>query len=514
MLLNHLHCQNLHKIHALRTAVIVRVLLFILQLFLYSSWPLDGRRSSETFTKESSHVLGELQAKENRIICKSALSNQSSANKPLAVPVLKSSFKNSGIPRTLIPKPHSCSNKDSNSVSKVSVVLNGRDSKALNVPGNTKIGNTKSQISVQSNHKPNGIKNSQGECVTTKTSSNSKTTNDNWTPQTAASAPTRPQSSDKPANCKSSSTEMATKPSTKSSVGVSTIHSNNLLEFSNDKVDGKRWTLLDFDIGRALGKGKFGNVYLAREKTSKFVVALKVLFKAQIQKANVEHQLRREIEIQSHLRHPNILKMYGYFHDDTRVYLILEFAPKGELFKELQSQPNKRFTEPRTAAYIAQLADALKYCHSKKVIHRDIKPENLLLGVKGELKIADFGWSVHAPSSRRDTLCGTLDYLPPEMVRGLPHDEKVDLWSLGVLCYECLVGKPPFEAVTYDETYRRISRAEYSVPDHVSQRARDLISKLLVIAANDRLPLAEVLTHPWIMEHTPALQPSLKQSSV
>ncbi|PNF15459.1 Aurora kinase A, partial [Cryptotermes secundus] len=245
-----------------------------------------------------------------------------------------------------------------------------------------------------------------------------------------------------------------------------------------EQDDRRKWTLADFDIGRALGKGKFGNVYLAREKKSKFIIALKVLFKSQIQKANVEHQLKREIEIQSHLRHPNILRMYGYFHDDSRVYMILEFAPNGELFKELQAQPNKRFTEERTAKYIAQIADALRYCHGKKVIHRDIKPENLLLGHKGEIKIADFGWSVHSPSSRRDTLCGTLDYLPPEMVQGQPHDEKVDLWSLGVLCYECLVGKPPFEAATYEETYRRIGRAKYSFPPHVSEGARDLIRKV------------------------------------
>lgn len=263
--------------------------------------------------------------------------------------------------------------------------------------------------------------------------------------------------------------------------------------------DRKKWTLADFDIGRALGKGKFGNVYLAREKKSKFIVALKVLFKSQIQKANVEHQLKREIEIQSHLRHRNILRMYGYFHDDSRVYMILEFAPNGELFKELQVQPNKRFTEERTAKYIAQIADALRYCHGKKVIHRDIKPENLLLGHNGEIKIADFGWSVHSPSSRRDTLCGTLDYLPPEMVQGQPHDEKVDLWSLGVLCYECLVGKPPFEAATYEETYRRIGRAKYSFPSHLSEGARDLIRKLLVTDPSLRLPLNDVLSHEWIV---------------
>uniref|UniRef100_A0A1B6CN50 Aurora kinase n=1 Tax=Clastoptera arizonana TaxID=38151 RepID=A0A1B6CN50_9HEMI len=263
----------------------------------------------------------------------------------------------------------------------------------------------------------------------------------------------------------------------------------------------KQWVLADFEIGRPLGKGKFGNVYLAREKTSKFIVALKVLFKSQIVRANVEHQLRREIEIQSHLRHDNILKLYGYFHDESRVYMILEYAPKGELYKKLQHEPNKRFTEQRSAEVIFQLADALNYCHAKKVIHRDIKPENLLLGHKGELKIADFGWSVHAPSSRRQTLCGTLDYLPPEMVSGLPHDESVDIWSLGVLCFELITGKPPFEASTYDETYYRIQRAIYTFPEYVSSLAKDLIKKLLVVEPSKRLSPAEIMVHEWILLH-------------
>jgi len=98
----------------------------------------------------------------------------------------------------------------------------------------------------------------------------------------------------------------------------------------------KAWELTDFDIGKPLGRGKFGNVYLAREKKSHYICALKVLFKSQLAKAGVEHQLRREIEIQSHLRHTNILRLYGYFYDQSRVYLILEFAQRGELYKDLQ----------------------------------------------------------------------------------------------------------------------------------------------------------------------------------
>ncbi|KAF7279746.1 aurora kinase C-like [Rhynchophorus ferrugineus] len=272
--------------------------------------------------------------------------------------------------------------------------------------------------------------------------------------------------------------------------------------------DKKKWTLTDFDIGRPLGKGKFGNVYLAREKKSKFLVALKVLFKSAIKDFNNEHQVRREVEIQSHLRHPNILRLYGYFHDESRVYLILEYAPKGAVYVALMQSPEKRFSENICASYIRQIADALRYCHTKKVIHRDIKPENLLLGNNGEIKIADFGWSVHAPSSQRTTLCGTLDYLSPEMVAGKPHDEKVDLWSLGVLCYEFLTGKPPFEDSECGNTYKRICKGIFDFPPYISMEARDLIKKLLVVKPENRLDLDSVLKHPWILKDVKADTPN------
>ena len=262
----------------------------------------------------------------------------------------------------------------------------------------------------------------------------------------------------------------------------------------------RKWSLSDFDIGKPLGSGKFGKVYLAREKKSHFIVALKVLYKSQLSKAGVEHQLRREIEIQAHLRHPNILRLYGYFYDQTRIYLILEFAAKGELYKELQK--SQRFDEKRAAKYIKSLAHALNYCHIKHVIHRDIKPENLLLDLKGDLKIADFGWSVHAPNSRRKTLCGTLDYLPPEMVEGKEHDSKVDVWSLGVLMYEFLTGSPPFEHPTPSETYKKIAQIDIKWPAYVTEDARDLISKFLVKDPKGRIQLSDVEHHPWIIRNT------------
>jgi serine/threonine protein kinase len=262
---------------------------------------------------------------------------------------------------------------------------------------------------------------------------------------------------------------------------------------------GKQWSLNDFEIGKPLGRGKFGSVYLAREKASKYIVAIKVLHKSQLLKAGVEHQLRREIEIQSHLRNRNILRMYGYFYDAKRIYLILEYSPGGELYKRLTQRG--RFSEKTSARYICDLALALDYCHCKHVIHRDIKPENLLLGAHSEIKIADFGWSVHAPTSRRNTLCGTLDYLPPEMVEGREHDEKVDVWSLGVLLYEFLFGCPPFEAEGHSATYRRISRVDLRFPSkpHVSEDAKDLIRKFLVKDPLRRISLQDVSKHPWVV---------------
>ena len=259
---------------------------------------------------------------------------------------------------------------------------------------------------------------------------------------------------------------------------------------------GLRWSLKDFEIGRPLGRGKFGHVYLAREKKSGWIVAIKVLEKSQLLRSNVEHQLRREIEIQSDLRHRNILRMYGYFYDETRIYLILEYSAGGELYKKLCR--HKTFKEHVAARYITDLADALRYCHSRHIIHRDIKPENLLIGFNGEIKLADFGWSIHTPSARRVTLCGTLDYLPPEMVEGREHDERVDVWALGILLYEFLVGSPPFESQTHAATYRRISNVDLRFPRGVQEDAQDLIRKLLVKDPAKRMLLANIPNHPWI----------------
>ncbi|XP_026379104.1 serine/threonine-protein kinase Aurora-3-like [Papaver somniferum] len=249
---------------------------------------------------------------------------------------------------------------------------------------------------------------------------------------------------------------------------------NQKKEEENPNPDLYDWGLKDFDIGMPLGKGKFGRVYMAREKKHQYVCALNLIYRCQVEKYDLLPQLKREMEIQSTLDHPYILSLYGWFGDDTRIFLILEYAHKGELYGLLRETGH--FTEKQAATYIASLAKALSYCHEKHIIHRDIKPENLLLDHEGRLKLADFGWSVQS-KDRRHTMCGTLDYLAPEMAANKGHDCSVDTWTVGVLCYEFLFGVPPFEAETQSETLKRIMKIDYSFPltPDVSVEAKDFI---------------------------------------
>ncbi|XGW13622.1 hypothetical protein V3C99_000164 [Haemonchus contortus] len=302
----------------------------------------------------------------------------------------------------------------------------------------------------------------------------------------------------------------------------SNVVSTDLVNSSSEPTrtsSHKMWTIDDFDIGRPLGKGKFGSVFLARYKPERTIVALKVLFKEQIRKHNVAHQVIREIEIQHHLLHPNILRLKGFFHDKQRVYIILEYAEAGELYTRLKKKG--KLEEPEAARYVRQLADALAYCHGRQVIHRDIKPENILIDGKGNLKIADFGWAVVSAHSRRETICGTLDYLPPEMISGHTHDsteitkEKcdsisplaVDNWAVGVLLFEMLVGRPPFEYPDQAATLQAIMKCRFAIagrvilviPSFVSAGPTDLIRRLVVKEPCMRLSIGEILTHPWIV---------------
>ncbi|KAL0208058.1 hypothetical protein P9112_010645 [Eukaryota sp. TZLM1-RC] len=261
----------------------------------------------------------------------------------------------------------------------------------------------------------------------------------------------------------------------------------------------RTWHVSDFDIGRELGQGQFGQVFLAREKKSKFIVALKVLQKKELERYNYQKQVLQEIEIQRRLNHRNILKLYGYFHDKKRIYMILEYAPGGELYKELKSCG--KFRPRRAALYITQLIKALRHCHACNVIHRDIKPENILIGADGELKIADFGWAALVNDGRRKTMCGTIDYISPEMINDQPHDHRIDVWAVGVLLYEFLVGHPPWVRGTKEETFRSISKLDIDFPRNFPPDCRNLILSILKANPKDRPSLEDILQSPFIVRY-------------
>eukprot|EP01013_Petalomonas_cantuscygni_P038979 TRINITY_DN70249_c0_g1_i1.p1 TRINITY_DN70249_c0_g1~~TRINITY_DN70249_c0_g1_i1.p1 ORF type:complete len:326 (-),score=65.99 TRINITY_DN70249_c0_g1_i1:136-1113(-) len=272
------------------------------------------------------------------------------------------------------------------------------------------------------------------------------------------------------------------------------------------QISSPRLSLDDFTIGKKLGEGRYGNVFLAQHKTSNLVVAIKRLSKEGIIRDNVAPQIVRELEIQGYLRHPNILRLYGVFSDASYIYLVIDFCIFGELYRMLRKL--KTFPEPVAARYIHSMAAALQYLHSKHVMHRDIKPENILIDVFGTLKLADFGWSVHDKTDRRKTMCGTLDYLPVEIVKSQAYTPAVDMWSLGVLAFEFLYGKPPFVANETKATYAKISSVSYEFPSSpaVSDDAKDLIRRLLQQRAEDRLTPDAVMEHPWIVRHMDALR--------
>ncbi|CAH8540042.1 unnamed protein product [Schistosoma curassoni] len=211
-------------------------------------------------------------------------------------------------------------------------------------------------------------------------------------------------------------------------------------------------------------------------------------------------QVQREIEIQSHLKHPNIVRMYSYFYDKKRIYLVLEYVPRGELSKEINRFGH--FGDSRAATYVYQLSKALSYCHQNDVIHRDIKPENILLGARGEVKIADFGSAVHLPASRRMTTFGTLNYLAPELFHlECVHDHRVDIWSLGILTFEMLTGHLPFDGETFEEISEKIRNADVSYPDTLNLGATKLITSMLKKLSSQRVSLNEIDNYDWIKMH-------------
>ena len=191
-----------------------------------------------------------------------------------------------------------------------------------------------------------------------------------------------------------------------------------------------------------IGTGSFGKVYKVSSNFSSQIFALKVLSKNQIMSLKLAEQLKNEITILSRCNHEGIIKLYAAFEDKGYIFLVTELANDSSLFGKLKK--SKKFSESITAGYMSDIVQAICYLHTQKpiILHRDIKPENILIN-NSKCKIADFGWS-NVEDDFRNTFCGTPDYLAPEMIQGTGHNEKLDIWTLGILMYELLHGNPPF----------------------------------------------------------------------
>lgn len=248
----------------------------------------------------------------------------------------------------------------------------------------------------------------------------------------------------------------------------------------------------DIYIGKYLAKGNLGRVFVAKIRQHNFIFALKVMKISEIIENEMQLQLRYEIEIQSKLNHENILKLYDYFHDEKYVYLLLEYAAQGDLFNILKRI--KRFTELMGGRIMSQVVLAIQYCHQMNIIHRDIKPENILIDHQNNIKLADFGCAVTGLYNQTFQIGSPL-YTAPEIINGQIYDYRVDIWSIGVLAYEILVGMAPFQI----EHFGIIENYQYQIPDSMlSPLAQDFIQKLLQFNPSNRISLAQCLEHNWI----------------
>eukprot|EP00291_Cryptomonas_curvata_P027808 CAMPEP_0172212568 /NCGR_PEP_ID=MMETSP1050-20130122/37089_1 /TAXON_ID=233186 /ORGANISM="Cryptomonas curvata, Strain CCAP979/52" /LENGTH=361 /DNA_ID=CAMNT_0012893263 /DNA_START=151 /DNA_END=1236 /DNA_ORIENTATION=+ len=272
-------------------------------------------------------------------------------------------------------------------------------------------------------------------------------------------------------------------------------------EESRKKQELSTCRLADFEIKSTLGTGSFGRVRLVKHKKSGRMYALKMLSKQLVLRTKQLDHILCEKAVLETLSFPFIVNLYKTFQDELYLYLVLEYSIGGEFFTHLR----KANTFPNDTArfYAAGVALTFEYLHNSDIVYRDLKPENLLLDRQGHLKVCDFGFAKTVePGTNTWTLCGTPEYLAPEIILNKGHGKAVDWWALGILIYEMLCGYPPFYADDRMQLYQAILAGKIEYPRHIKKEARDLISKLLTSDLSRRLGnlkdgAKDIRNHPW-----------------
>mmetsp|Transcript_16906 Transcript_16906/g.30270 ORF Transcript_16906/g.30270 Transcript_16906/m.30270 type:complete len:549 (-) Transcript_16906:17533-19179(-) len=260
-----------------------------------------------------------------------------------------------------------------------------------------------------------------------------------------------------------------------------------------------------------LGEGAFGSVYRVRHKATGKNYAIKLMGKRDILSNRALPLVRREVRIMYSLNHPYVIKLHNHFEDNRFFYLILELAEGGSLYK--YASKSRGLDEPQVAQFMREVAIGVHYLHHKSppIIHRDIKPENILLDANNTAKLGDFGWSNFYTETQRQTLCGTPEYLAPEMINKSGHSTSLDLWNLGILMFELLAGHAPFRARSGEELYKKILLNKLEFPVKFPLGARDLVQNLLKSNPAERISIEQFLDHPWMKSHAP-IRPTVEIS--
>jgi len=233
-----------------------------------------------------------------------------------------------------------------------------------------------------------------------------------------------------------------------------------------------------FVLGTTLGTGTFGRVRIVTYSLNSkvYYYALKMLKKSEIIRLKQVEHVKNEKNILMMIAHPFIVSLYATFQDERALYMLMEFVIGGELFSLLRRM--NRFSNDHARFYAAELCLAFQYLHERNIVYRDLKPENLLLDKEGHLKVTDFGFAKVVPD-RTWTLCGTPEYLAPEIIQSKGHGKDVDWWAFGILIFEMLASYAPFYADTPFEIYQKILAGRIEFPRHFDTHAKDLIRGLL-----------------------------------